>query len=52
MPVYFFFKDSGKLVCAPHKMWITLNRPLYAQLSVILGEENVALVVPEKEGNL
>ena len=50
MPVYFFLKDSGKLVCAPHKMWISFNQPLYTQLGVILGEENVALVVPESEG--
>ncbi len=48
MPVYFFFQDSGKLVCTPQRMWITFNKPLYFQLGVILGEENVALVVPEK----
>ena len=49
MPVYFFFLDSGKLVCAPQRMWITFNEPLYFQLARLLGEENVALVVPEKK---
>ena len=48
-PVYFFFLDSKKLVCAPQRLWISFNRPLYAQLGVILGEENVAVVVPEKQ---
>lgn len=47
MPVYFFFKDTKKLVCAPHKLWVTLNQPLYRQLTVILGEEDVVLVDPE-----
>ena len=49
MPVYFFFLDSGKLVRAPQRMWITFNEPLYFQLARLLGEENVALVVPEKK---
>ena len=48
MPVYFFFLDSGKLVCAPQRMWINFNKPLYFQLEKLLGQENVAVVVPEK----
>ena len=48
MPVYFFFLDSGKLVCAPHRLWISLNTPLYRQMAVLLGEENVALVEPQR----
>lgn len=47
-PVYFWFMDSEKLVCAPKKMWISFNKPLYFQLGVILGEENVAVVVLPK----
>ena len=48
MPVYFFFLDTKKLVCAPHRLWINFNTPLYRQMSVLLGEENVALVEPER----
>ena len=48
MPVYFFFLDSGKLVCAPHRLWISFNTPLYRQMAVLLGEENVALVEPQR----
>ena len=48
MPVYYFFLDSKKLVCAPQKLWITFNNALYFQLEKILGKENVVVVVPEK----
>ena len=51
MPVYYFFLDTKKLVCAPQKLWITFNNPLYFQLEKILGKENVVVVVPEKERN-
>ena len=47
MPVYFFFKDTKKLVCAPRKLWVHMNEPLYRQFDVILGEDNVVIVVPE-----
>lgn len=49
VPVYYFFLDTKKLVCAPQKLWITFNNPLYFQLEKILGKENVVVVVPEKE---
>ena len=51
VPVYYFFLDTKKLVCAPQKLWITFNNPLYFQLEKILGKENVVVVVPEKERN-
>ena len=48
LPVYFFFLDTQKLVCAPQRLWITFNKPLYCQLERILGTENVVLVEPER----
>lgn len=48
MPVYFFFLDSQKLVCAPQRLWITFNKPLYRQLARILGDENVVVVEPQQ----
>ena len=47
-PVYYYFLDTGKLACAPRRLWVSLNDPLCRQLSKVLGGDNVALVVTGK----
>lgn len=44
-PLYIFFEDIKKLTLAPRKMWVDFNTPLYKQLKVLLGEENVARII-------
>ena len=50
-PVYFFFLDSKKLVCAPQRLWISFNRPLYAQLGGYSGRGKCSGCCPGKAVN-
>ena len=43
-PLYLRYADSGKLVRAPHTLWVTVNDVMIGELRAILGKENVALV--------
>ncbi len=43
-PVYVYFKDRKKMMLAPRTLFCEPNTPLIAQLKVLLGEKNVALV--------
>ncbi len=43
-PLYLRFADSGKLVRAPHTLWVNVNDVMIGELRAILGAENVALV--------
>ncbi len=43
-PVYVYFMDTKKMMLAPQSMFCEVNAPLLKQLSVLLGEKNVALV--------
>lgn len=42
-PVYFFCKDTRKLLMAPAKLWVDYNDVLYNELKNQLGEENVVM---------
>ncbi len=43
-PLYLRYTDTGKLVRAPHALWVDVNDVLLRELRSILGQENVALV--------
>ena len=42
-PVYFFCKDTRKLLMAPKKFWVDFNDVLFRELQNQLGEENVVM---------
>lgn len=42
-PVYFFCKDTRKLLMAPAKLWVDFNDVLFRELQNQLGEENVVM---------
>ena len=42
-PVYFFCKDTRKLLMAPAKLWVDFNEALFGELKNQLGEENVVM---------
>lgn len=42
-PVYFFRKDTRKLLMAPAKFWVDFNDVLFRELQNQLGEENVVI---------
>ena len=43
-PLYLRYADSGKLVRAPHALWVNVNDVMIGELRAILGKENVAVV--------
>ena len=45
--LYLMFRDTGKLLRAPAKYRVYMNRPLLRALQELLGEENVAYYGPK-----
>ena len=40
-PVYFRFRDSGKLLLAPKNLWTDISEPVLRRLRTVLGEDCV-----------
>ena len=40
-PVYFRFRDSGKLLLAPKNLWTDISEPMLRRLRTVLGEDCV-----------
>ena len=40
-PVYFRFRDSGKLLLAPKNLWTDISEPVLRRLRAVLGEDCV-----------
>ena len=47
-PLYLYFSDQKKLMLAPPAWRVDVNEPLLRALRQVLGEENVALLSPNK----
>ena len=43
-PVYMYFEDSGKKVCAPRRLWTSPNPVMIEELRRILGDQNVVMI--------